>query len=117
MMLMLIEWVGIFQGDANTAENSDDARNILQTAKVQNLKAKRYKLSQNFEAKSKRRISKRRSPWAEGATCCACCACEAAGKAGQAEDPPHLPAPQTPFTDFSSRQISSVSPLVLFSSI
>ena len=40
MMLMMIEWVGIFQGDANTVENSDDARNILETAKVQNLKLK-----------------------------------------------------------------------------
>ena len=51
-LFMMIEWVGIFQGDANTAENSDDARNVLQTAKVQNLKAKRYKLSQIFEKKN-----------------------------------------------------------------
>ena len=34
---MAARWVGIFQGDANTAENSDDARKSLQTVKVQKL--------------------------------------------------------------------------------
>ena len=58
---------------------------------------------------------RRRSPWAEGATCSACCACEAAGKAGQAEDPPHLPAPQTTFhrVFFSSNLLSIPSCSIL----
>ena len=37
MMLLMMDGLEFFQGDANTPENSDDARKSLQTAKVQKL--------------------------------------------------------------------------------